>query len=94
MQTIFKLVEFEPGRSLTMVSNGRLFGRVACTYRADPAGPARSRLIVKISASYARGIHRPLMRLILPPGDLVMMRRQLLNLKGLAERTAREGEPA
>lgn len=90
VQTIFKLVEFEPGRSLTMVSNGRLFGRVACTYRADPAGPGCSRLLVKIGAGYARGIHRPLMKLILPPGDLVMMRRQLLNLKGLAERTARE----
>lgn len=94
LQTIFELVEFEPGRSLTMVSNGRLFGRVACAYLADPAGPGRSRLIVKISARYARGIHRPLMKLILPPGDLVMMRRQLLNLKGLAERTAREGGSA
>ncbi len=93
VQTIFELVEFEPGRSLTMVSSGRLFGRVACTYRADPAGAERSRLVVKISARYARGIHRPLMRLILPPGDLVMMRRQLLNLKELAERTAREREP-
>jgi hypothetical protein len=87
VQTIFKLVEFEPGRSLTMVSNGRVFGRVACSYRADPAGEGRSRLVVKIVVAYADGLHRPLMRLALPPGDLLMMRRQLLNLKGLAERT-------
>jgi hypothetical protein len=85
-QTIFELVEFEPGRSLTMVSSGRLFGHVACTYRADGAGEGRSRIVVKILARYARGLHRPLMRLVLPPGDLLMMRRQLLNLKGLAER--------
>src|SRR5271165_7567855 len=30
---IFKLVDFEPGRSITVLSDGRLFGRVACTYR-------------------------------------------------------------
>lgn len=90
VQTIFKLVEFEPGRSLTMVSSGRVFGRVACTYRADPAGPGRSRIVVKLSASYPRGIQRPLMRVLLPAGDLLMMRRQLLNLKRLAERTAAE----
>jgi hypothetical protein len=85
-QTIFQLVEFEPGRSLTMVSSGRVFGRVACTYRAMPVGEGRSRIVVKILAGYARGLHRPLMQLVLPPGDLVMMRRQLLNLKRLAER--------
>jgi hypothetical protein len=88
LQTIFRLVEFDPGRSLTMVSSGRLLGRVACTYRADPAGPRASRIVVKLNASYSRGIQRPLARLLLPPGDLLMMRRQLLNLKGLAERTA------
>jgi hypothetical protein len=87
VQTIFKLVEFEPGRLLTMVSNGRVFGRVACTYRAEWEGEGRSRIVVKIAVAYPRGLHRPLMRLVLPAGDLLMMRRQLLNLKGLAERT-------
>ncbi len=91
VQTIFRLVDFEPGRSLTMVHSGRLFGRIACTYRAEPAGEERSRIVVKLVPTAARrGVLRPLMRLALPPGDLVMMRRQLLNLKGLAERTARE----
>lgn len=90
VQTIFRLVGFEPGRSLTMVSNGHVFGRVAVTYRADPAGEGCSRIVVKVLASPARGLLGPLMRPLLPPGDLLMMRRQLLNLKGLAERTGAE----
>ena len=68
-----------------MRTDGRLFGRVACTYRADEVGEC-SRIVVKLRVAYPP---RPplgmLMRLVLPPGDLVMMRRQLLNLKKLAE---------
>lgn len=85
MQTVFHLEEFEPGRSLTMTHRGPLFGRVACTYLAQPGGPDRSRIVVKITCTYPR-TPAQLLRLVLPPGDLVMMRRQLLNLKGLAER--------
>jgi hypothetical protein len=91
VQTIFRLVEFEPGRSLTMLSEGRIFGRVACTYRSQRIGDDRSRIVVKLIVSYPGLPHGPLIRLAGPPGDLVMMRRQLLNLKGLAERTAAEG---
>jgi hypothetical protein len=88
VQTIFRLVAFEPGRSLTMVHSGRLFGRIACTYRADPAGEQGSRIVVKlVSEAARRGALGALMQVVLPPGDLVMMRRQLLNLKRLAERT-------
>ncbi len=47
----------------------------------------RSRLVVKIRGRTSRDPLGLLMRLILPPGDLVMMRRQLLNLAELAERT-------
>ncbi len=86
VQTIFKLVDFEPGRSLTIWSSGRIFGRVACTYRADPVDAGRSRIVVKLLTSYPPGaLHLRLLRKLLPLGDLVMMRRQLLNLKGLAE---------
>jgi len=95
-QTIFRLTEFEPGRSLTMASRGPVFGTVACTYRAEPVDADRSRIVVKLLISYPRLPHGPLVRLLGPPGDLVMMRRQLLNLKELAERTAasRAAEPA
>lgn len=95
VQTIFRLAAFEPGRSLTMVHSGRLFGRIACTYRSEPAGGGRSRIVVKLVPAAPRpGLLGPLMQVVLPPGDLVMMRRQLLNLKGLAERTAREAGDA
>ncbi|MFL5873479.1 MAG: hypothetical protein ACJ75T_08410 [Solirubrobacterales bacterium] len=89
MQTIFRLVDFEPGESLTMLHRGRLLGTVACTYRAKPAGEERSRIVVKLVWKPARrGLLGGPERLVLPPGDLVMMRRQLLNLKELAEGTA------
>ena len=80
------LAAFEPGRSVTLYSEGRLFGRVAITYEARPRGAAGSRLFAKLVICYPRGVLSLPMRALLPPGDLVMMRRQLLNLKGLAER--------
>ncbi len=87
VQTIFKLVEFEPGLSMTMRSDGRLFGHVACTYRAVSVDEGNSRIVVKLAVAYpSRAMHRPLLQLLAPPGDLFMMRRQLLNLKALAER--------
>jgi len=41
--------------------------------------------LVKFSVSYSSRAAALAMRLVLPPGDLIMMRRQLLNLKRLAE---------
>jgi hypothetical protein len=50
----------------------------------------RSRIVVKLSWKAARrGLLGLPERILLPPGDLVMMRRQLLNLKQLAERSPR-----
>jgi hypothetical protein len=89
--TIFRLVEFEPGESLTIHHRGRIFGEVACTYWAERVGAERSRIVVKlIWTPSRRGPIGRLEAVLLPAGDLVMMRRQLLNLKGLAERTAVE----
>jgi hypothetical protein len=87
-QTIFRLAEFEPERSMTMLSQGPIFGRVACTYRADPRGESQSRILVKLTVVYPSSPVGSLLRLVGPPGDLFMMRRQLLNLKGLAEEQA------
>jgi hypothetical protein len=84
--TIFRLVEIEPGRQLTMViDRTRLFGEVAVTYQVDARGEGSARLVAKLRVRPQRW--SPL-RAILPLGDLVMMRKQLLTLKALAEQEA------
>lgn len=88
---IFRLEAFEPGRSITLYSNGWLFGEVGITYLVVPREDDRSRIVAKIQNRYRRTPLGFAMRLVLPPGDLVMMRRQLLNFAELAERTAASG---
>ena len=90
MMRIFTLVDFVKDRHLTLrIKHGTgafsLFGDLALTYLIVPEGPERCRLLVKIVARYPRGLTGALMRWGLPWGDLVMMRRQLLNFKTLAE---------
>jgi hypothetical protein len=88
--TMFRLVSFEEGRSITLDSTTALFGRVAVTYLVAPRDTEGSRLVVKLAFSLPR---RPLgwvLQRFLPAGDLVMMRKQLLTLKALAERDARQ----
>jgi len=85
--TIFRITSFEPDRSITMLTSSRVLGRVACTYAAldVPGDPGRSRLLARLVVTYARRSPAALLlRGLLPPGDLVMMRRQLLNLRDLA----------
>jgi hypothetical protein len=57
-------------------------------------GPAASRLIAKLVTAPAGGVISALLRPILPVGDLVMMRRQLLNLKARTEATATDAADA
>jgi len=95
---IFRLVAFEPGVAVTLEtppgsSGARRFGMVSVTYWARSVGPARTRLLAKLRVAYPRGISGALLRALLPWGDLVMMRRQLLNLKRLAEDGARKTDP-
>jgi hypothetical protein len=66
----------------------RLFGDVAGTYRVLPRSPSSCRLLAKLVVAFPLGRWGAIVRRVLPPGDLVMMRRQLLNLKALAERSA------
>jgi hypothetical protein len=84
VMSVFRLVDYEQDRWMTLSLRSRFFGLVTCTYRVDQPAPGLSRLLVKVLVSYPRPWGLP-MRAILPPGDLVMMRRQLLNLKALAE---------
>jgi len=87
--TFFTLVDFTPDRQLTATARrSALFGGLAVTYAIVPADGDRSRLVVKLLVRYSRApIVGRLERVLLPGGDLVMMRKQLLTLKDLAERT-------
>jgi hypothetical protein len=89
--SIFRLVSFEDGVSITLDSNTALFGRVAGTYLVIPRDIDTSRLVVKLAFVAPRGVLGPVIRKLLPAGDLVMMRKQLLTLRTLAERDARVG---
>ena len=93
---IFKLTGFEKDRHLTLrlkakSSASETFGDIAVSYFLVPIGHDRSmpscRLLVKLIVKHPPGLYGRIMRAVLPWGDLIMMRRQLLNLKRLAEQT-------
>jgi hypothetical protein len=79
------IVDFESGRHLTVLITSRLWGKMAVTYLVVPKSPDSCRMLVKLLVKYPRGPIGWIERLALPWGDLIMMRRQLLNFKGLAE---------
>lgn len=87
---IFTLVSFTADRHLTLrikhaTGAFALFGDLAVSYLIVDESPQRCRLLVKLVVRYPGSIKGAIMRLVLPWGDLVMMRRQLLNFKALAE---------
>jgi hypothetical protein len=89
---IFRLVAYEKDRHVTLRtktgnSAERAFGEVGVTYQVVPRGSDACRLVVKMVVRYPSGLRGAMMRRLLPAGDLFMMRRQLLNLKALAEST-------
>ena len=90
LMVVFRLTDVQSGRmftGLTRPSWGRLFGQVAVTYAAEAVDETHARLVSRmVFASQSRlGRARAV---ALTWGDLVMLRRQLLNLKGYAERDA------
>jgi hypothetical protein len=93
IMSIFTLADYEPGRNLTVVMSDpsavRAFGEVAGSYVVVPLSGRSSRLVVKLLARYPGGLYGTFLRAFLPWGDLVMMRKQLLTLKRLAERSTR-----
>ena len=95
VMSIFELVEFEVDRHLTIRSRPakaveRMFGRVGVSYLIVPETATRCRLLVKLVFSTSGAFFAWPVRTLLPWGDLIMMRRQLLNLKRLAERTEKD----
>jgi predicted oxidoreductase len=86
MAVVFRLASYEQGHHWTAVTGERgrrLFGTTSMTYAAEPDGVDRSRLVCRLVTSWPRPASDTLAW-----GDLVMMRKQLLTLKSLAEGTA------
>jgi hypothetical protein len=95
MAVVFRLVSFDDGHhwtGLTTPRGQRLFGPVAMTYAAEP-DHGGSRIVGRLAAAGGSRLRRA-KSYALAWGDLVMMRKQFLTLKELAERDARRGTPA
>jgi hypothetical protein len=90
VMTIFELADFARDEHLTLwlrsASGRQLFGECAVSYVVAPTSERTCRLRVKFLVRYPRGVFGALVKAFLPWGDLVMMRKQLLTLKALAER--------
>jgi hypothetical protein len=96
---VFRIVSFARDEHLTVMldSTARRRPPYAMAYVVTPKGPSASRVVVHIRAGAPRGLPRRVRRVVLAmlaPVDLVMTRRQLRNLKALAERDARHRSSA
>src|SRR5688500_373589 len=94
VMTIFTLTSFDVNKHLTIrLKPSRtarsIFGDIAVSYLIVSGAGASCRLLVKLVVQDSRSLKGRLMRRFLPWGDLVMMRKQLMNLKRLAEHSAR-----
>ena len=94
---IFDIIAFEQDRHLTLrlkrgSNASRMFGDVVVSYSvfAEADAADRCRLLAKLIVEYPSGVYGKVMRSLLPWGDLIMMRRQLLNLKRLAEKMEKD----
>ncbi len=83
----FELVDFQPDRSITLLGKATIYGDGVGSNLILPLIDGSVRLLAKIRIKYPRGLKGLLLRCFLPLGDMIMMRRQLLNLKKLSERT-------
>jgi hypothetical protein len=95
MAIVFRLASFDVGHQWTGLTTPRgeqMFGPVAMTYAAEP-DPAGSRIVGRLAVAADTRLRRA-KGYALAWGDLVMMRKQFLTLKKLAERDARRGTHA
>lgn len=91
---VFTVEEAILGQELTVrTSNGPgrwLFGDVRVSYHVAEKGPSQSRLIAVLRLRDPAGLARAARKAIIAWGDLLMMRRQLMTLRDLAEEHSRE----
>lgn len=90
LMMIFNVTEVSPGRQWSgriSPRARRVFGDLAATYAAEPVSEAESRIVCRLVCR-REGLLNAVRAWGLAWGDLVMMRKQLLNFKELAERDA------
>jgi hypothetical protein len=88
---VFRIRDMEPGRHISGVVTPdaeRAFGPIALTYAVVPVADGSSRIVVKLLLG-TRGRLGGLKRAALVFGDAIMMRKQLMTLRDLAERDER-----
>jgi len=88
IMTIFDLIDFEPNKHLTFRLNKKIpkiFGDTIISYMIIQKKSHFCRLLVKILVNYPKGLSGAFLQYILSFGDLVMMRRQMINFKILCE---------
>lgn len=86
---VFSITDFEPGVHVTgevLPGPRRVFGQMAATYAIRPRSDSSCRLVVRLTIAAATGL-RQIGPAALAWGDLIMMRKQLLTIKQLAEQT-------
>lgn len=84
---VFRVVDFERSRHISGIVRQefeRLYGTLAVTYMVRPTGERGSRLVAKLNVAASGRLGR-LRRALLAWGDLIMMRKQLITLRDLAE---------
>jgi len=92
---IFDLAAFDPGRHLTLrLRHPGLFPPLFVSYVVIPASPRSCRIVAKLVLRFRPGLRDRIVEALAPTLDWIMMRRQLLNLARLAERSSREADPA
>ena len=90
MMTIFELIAFERNRHITLrlkpnAIGSRVLGTCLVSYLIVPQSRKTCRLLAKLAIPCSPGPLPGLLRTCLAWGDWIMMRRQLLNFKTLAE---------
>jgi hypothetical protein len=85
----FVVETVEPGRVLVLGGDAGTLYRVRWAFVLEPIDDARTRLLSRASAQYERFAVALYLRLFWHPVHFAMQRKQLLNLRGRVERTAR-----
>ena len=90
VMTIFRIHDFLTNHYVTIVlwpPRNFFSSDLRITYRCAQLGEKETRLMIRVQIRYPRHSFRGVVRWLLPWGDLLMMRKQLVTLKRLAERT-------